>query len=78
MLAAYEAAMRRGAKDEAEWKRVHAQLYAEPPQVRQQRREDARKRAARGLPPPPAVGMSVGDAEAILARFQAADARYEG
>lgn len=68
MLAAFEATMRRNAKDEAEWKRTYAMLSAEPPEHR-------KKRRAAGAGPSPS-GMTVADAEAMMARFAAADALY--
>jgi hypothetical protein len=72
MLAAFEATMRQNAKDEAEWTRTYASFTAEPKEVREARRaaEAAGARTeGRGR-------MSVGDAEAMLARFTASEASY--
>jgi len=72
MLAAFEAQMRRVAKDESEAKRTMAALTAEPPEVRRQRREAARA----GARAPSGGRMTVDSAEAMLARFAAAEALY--
>ena len=76
LLAAYEAALRRGAKDEAEWRRTQAQLTAEPKEVREQRLKEARQRPSGGRTAPVRSGMSVSDARALLSAFSADDARY--
>lgn len=79
MLSAYEVTLKQGCKDEAEWNRLRGQLYAEPKEVRDRRRADTvaaaknRQAPSRGA----ASGrMSAGDAEAMIARLAAADARY--
>lgn len=71
MLAAFESTVRKGCKDEAEWKRRQAELYAEPKEVRDERQRAAR--AGRPLPDAP-QRMSLDSAEAMLARFAASDA----
>jgi hypothetical protein len=72
LLAAFEASLRRSAKDEAEHRRLQAQLTAEPREVREERR----RAAAAGRAVPSGSGMSVESAEAMLARFAAADASF--
>lgn len=73
MLAAFEATLKRGAKDDAAAQRVMAALSAEPLELRKQRR--AAERA--GTQAPGTGGrMTVDDAEAMMARFAAADAAY--
>lgn len=76
LLAAFEASLRRGAKDESESQRLQAQLTAEPPEVRARRRKEARQAAASGRAAPGRGTMSVDAAEALMARFAAADAMY--
>ena len=71
MLAAYESALRQGAKDEGAWRRLQSQVYAEPAEVRKQR-----KRAGAETATPNPGRMSVGDAEALLARMAASDAMF--
>lgn len=73
LLAAFEAAVRQNSKDEAAWNRTYAALTAEPREVREERR----KAAADGRTPSAAGRMSVDAAEAMLARFAAADAMYQ-
>lgn len=68
MLAAYEAQLRQGAKDEADWQRMLSQLTVEPIEVRRERRRTGDSGAGR---------MSVDDAEAMIARMMAADAAFE-
>ena len=75
MLAAYEAAVRQGAKDEAEWDRIRSQLYAEPSDVRKARLAAV----AAGLPAtaaPVRVGLSLASVESLLGEAAAADAQY--
>lgn len=69
MLAAFEATMRRNAKDEAEWRRTYTTLTAEPPEVRKQRLATGRRADGAGR-------MSVDGAEAMLARIAAAEAVF--
>lgn len=71
LLAAFEAQLRQGAKDEAEWRRTQGLLTAEPKEVR-----DERRAAARAGAPPAAGRTTVDDAEAMIARFALADAMY--
>lgn len=73
MLAAFEATIRRSAKDENDAKRTLAALAVEPPEVRKQRREAERSGA---LAPGGGARMSVDEAEAMMARFAAADAMF--
>lgn len=72
MLAAFEATIRRNAKDDGDAKRTLAALAAEPIEVRRERR--AAERA--GILAPGSGRMTVDDAEAMLARFAAADAAF--
>lgn len=74
MLAAFEAQLRRSAKDESEAKRTMAALAAEPSEIRRQRREAART----GAQAAPGGRMTVDAAEAMMARFAAAEALYGG
>lgn len=71
LLAAFEATMRQSAKDEASWRRTQQSMMAEPKHVR-----DERKRAAATGQASNRMGMSVTDAEALLASFAASDAQY--
>lgn len=73
MLAAFEATVRRSAKDDGDAKRTLAALAAEPLEVRRQRKEAER---AGILAPGTGGRMTVDDAEAMLARFAAADAAF--
>lgn len=73
MLAAFEATIRRSAKDESDAKRTLAALAAEPIEVRKQRREA--ERAGR-VAPGGGGRMTVDDAESMLARFAAAEAAF--
>lgn len=61
LLGAFEAALRRGAKDESEWRQTLAKLEAPP--------------AGRKVDGPKAgrAAMSVSRAEALIARFAALD-----
>lgn len=79
LLAAYEFTLKQGCKDEAAWRRIHGQIYAEPKEVREERRAATVAAAqSRRAAPAAATGgrMSVDDAEAMLARFAATDARF--
>lgn len=71
LLAAYEAALRQSSKDESAWRSTRAKLYAEPKGVREARIAEQRESQA-----PSRMAMSVGDAEAMLARFAASDAAF--
>lgn len=73
MLAAFEVTMRQGAKDEAEWRRQDGAMRAVPKEVRDQQRKAGRAAGRRPL----SGGMSVDDAEAMLARFAANEAQYQ-
>ena len=73
MLAAFEAMIRRNAKDEKEAKRTLAALAAEPLEVRRERRAAEK---AGTVAPGTGGRMTVDDAEAMLARFVAADAAF--
>lgn len=72
MFAAFEAALKQAAKDESDWNKTSAALYAEPPEVKRERLRQADKPQL----VPTRGRMSVGDAEAMLARFAASDDRY--
>jgi hypothetical protein len=72
LLAAFEATLRRNAKDDAEWRRVSAQLTAEPKEAREKRRQQA----ASGRAAPAGGGLTEDAAQALMARFAAADAMY--
>lgn len=72
MLAAFEASVRRSCKDEAEWRRRHGEIYAEPREVRDARRAAALSGSRAAEP----QRMSVDAAEAMLARFAASDSMY--
>lgn len=77
LLAAYEAMLRQNSKDESAWNRTRMALTAEPKEIRDARRDAAKRAAATGAPPPEPVGqLTVDDAEALLARFAASDAQY--
>lgn len=71
MLAAYETVLQQGAKDEAEWQRTRAKLYAEPRAVKRER-----LRSGGAAPAAPRVGLTVGSVEALLAGAAATDALY--
>lgn len=73
MFAAFEAMIRRNSKDEAEAKRTLAALSVEPAEVRKQRREAEK---AGTLAPGTGARMTVDDAEAMMARFAAAEAAF--
>lgn len=75
LLAAYEAALKQGAKDEAAWRRVHGQLYAEPKEVKQERVATARATAAE-QPTAARGAMTLDSVEALLAGASARDAQY--
>lgn len=68
LLAAYEATLRRAAKDEQAWNRTRSEIYA-PPKGQRQSPQAAAQAPAAGR-------LSVGDAEAMLSRMAAADAAY--
>lgn len=72
MLSAFETSIRRACKDETDWRRRHSEIHAEPVEVRRQRAAAARA----GRPVPQQGGMSVSDAEAMVARFAASDAMF--
>jgi hypothetical protein len=78
LLAAYEAALKQGAKDEAAWRRVHGQLYAEPKEVKQERVAAARTTRATTTEQPTAArgAMTLDSVEALLAGASARDAQY--
>lgn len=71
LLAAFEAALRRGSKDEQAWNRTRTEIYAEPDFVKRERR------AATSRGEQPQRGrMSVSDAEAMLSRMALADSIF--
>lgn len=71
-MSAAEQAMMQAAKDDAERERQRVRLYAPPPAVVRGRR------SARGGPGGAPVGVSRGDAQALMARLAAEDTRYGG
>lgn len=72
LLAAFEATLKQGAKDEAEWVRTRSKLYAEPREVKKERLAEAK--AGRGAAPA-RNAMSLEGVEALLAGVAARDAR---
>lgn len=73
LLAAFEVHLRQNSKDDAAWRRTHAVLTAEPKEVRDERRRAA---TAGRKAPQQRQGMSVDDAESLLARFAASEAQF--
>lgn len=70
LLAALEADMRQNAKDEAAWRRTHAELTAVPKEVRAaERRNAAAGRSSAG-------GMTEAEANALIASFTASEAQF--
>jgi hypothetical protein len=82
LLAAYESTLKQGAKDEAGWRRVHGQLYAEPKEVKRERVAAERAAAQQGRQTaaqrPAAGAMTLDSVEALLASVSAGDARFNG
>lgn len=78
LLAAYEVTLEQGAKDEAAWRRVRGQLYAEPKEVKQERQQAARAAAVEGRKTRTAAhqAMTLDSVEALLAGAAAADAQF--
>lgn len=78
LLAAYEAALKQGAKDDAAWRRVHGQLYAEPKEVKQERVAAARTAPATAIGQQAGArgAMTLDSVEALLAGASARDAQY--
>ena len=72
LLAAYEATLRQGSKDEAAWNRTRAKLYEEPKEVKQERLAAS----AAGARVAAKTAMSVDSVEAMLAGMAARDAQY--
>lgn len=70
MLSAFEVTLKKSAKDDATWRRTHAEIYAEPREVQIERRRQVASGQA------PAGGMRMDEAEAMLARFAASDAMF--
>ncbi|MGW1352842.1 hypothetical protein ACWCQE_26770 [Streptomyces sp. NPDC002409] len=66
MLSAAEAAMDQAAEDDAERQRNRARLYAPPPGTRR----EARRR--------PTQGVSLAQAQSLMAQVAAEDARFNG
>lgn len=75
LLAAYEVTLQQGCKDQAEWQRTRAKLYAEPKEVRQERAAEAKATGARRKPP--RAAMSLDSVEAMLGAAAARDAQYK-
>jgi len=74
LLSAFEQSLRQGCKDEPEWRREHGKLYAEPPSVKQARREEVRRAVQNGEPR--SAVMSADSVSALLASMTATDAKY--
>ncbi|MDX2643475.1 hypothetical protein PV341_07780 [Streptomyces sp. PA03-1a] len=72
MLAAAEATMDQTAKDDAERARIRAELYAPPARERRRRTRDG----DRGRPT--GGGMSMRDAQQMMAQLAAQDAQLAG
>ena len=70
LLAAYEALLRQGAKDEADWRRTRNKLYAAP----REERTAGRPRTAR--PEPRRGGMTLESAQALIGSADAEDALF--
>lgn len=70
LLAAFEAALRQGAKDEADWRRTRNKLYAAP----REERTPGQQRAARAEPR--RGGMTVEAAMALVGSADAEDALF--
>jgi hypothetical protein len=73
LLAAYEATLQQGSKDEATWRRTRTQLYLEPSEVKKERmsrRPADRDKGARSS------AMTLDSVEALLATASARDARF--
>lgn len=73
LLAAFEAQIRRSAKDEDAARRTLAEFAAEPRELRRQRLAEARQGRTSVVT---AGRMSEDDAEALVARLAAADAAF--
>lgn len=73
LLAAYEVTLQQGAKDEADWRRTRAKLYAAPREER--RPQPGPGRPARAMPPRRG-GMTVEAAQALIGSMDAEDAMY--
>jgi hypothetical protein len=70
LLAAFEATLRQGAKDEADWRRTRNKLYAAP----REERAPGQRRPAR--PEPRRGGMTLEAAQALIGSADAEDALY--
>lgn len=77
MLAAYEAALKQGAKDESEWNRTRGKLYA-PPRVPLNRPARSARKSQAPAEGPGSRGLELVDVNALLARVAADEARYGG
>ena len=75
LLAAYEATLQQGAKDDASWRRTRTQLYAEPSEVKKERMARRSGRSADRDEQPAGV-MTLDSVEALLAGAAARDAQY--
>lgn len=73
MLAAFETHLRKNAKDDSDWRRMEAQLMAVPKEVRDRQRREAQAGRTSG---PARGGMSMGDAQVLMARFAASEKQY--
>lgn len=76
LVSAYEVTLQQGAKDEAAWRKIHTQLYAEPAEVKKERMA-ARRAGPAAVSAAPARGaMTLDSVEALLAGASARDAQY--
>jgi hypothetical protein len=82
VLSGFEASVRESAKDEADWQRIRAMIYSEPPEVAAQRRAEQRATAATGAAtpsaPPGRGGISMAQMQALIAQASAEEAIYGG
>jgi hypothetical protein len=69
-LAAFEATVRQGSKDDADWQRTRSKLYAAP----REERTPGRGRTTR--PTPRRGGMTLEAAQALIGSADAEDALY--
>lgn len=76
LVSAYEVTLQQGAKDEAAWRKMHTQLYAEPAEVKKERVAARQAEAAAGRTAPARGAMTLDSVEALLAGVAARDAQY--
>lgn len=73
LLAAFEVTLQQGAKDEADWRRTRAKLYAAP---REERGAPRREPQAARAVAPRRGGMTVEAAQALIGSADAEDALF--